>query len=297
MIRKEKITELLRGLSRYGSSQNGLDLQCRMLRQILQSYLPTEKHEHRTAVLIFSGLKCLDQHDWLQIQCGRVREEIESLIQLAHATADDAHREKLIIELMVKINLLAHAQFIGQELYSRASGFMLQVSTYMLSRISCGDEGNQPTVAPNGTVSTQLRLLRSVVDSVVGELTLCSKKASTAFFVPENQTLEAQVQWRTLGAIVEFGNMVIEQAVSLADLAINTMIIIGDLPPKDATFRKQWLSAYALTAATVAGACNSMVRDAFLTYGNIAELERQVPQGQPGPDDGPIPGPAGPRDN
>ncbi len=298
MFSKEKITDLMMvlSLSHRGSSHIELDSQGSALRQILKGF-QAEQHDHRTAVLINAGLKVLDQRDWLQIQCGDLSQQVTSLSGQVYATNDDTEKERLIIEALVKIKVLAHAQIIGNELLSRVNGFMLHASTFIVGNLSRGEEkvSNEAMGPHDGAVNAQLKMLRNVVDSIVGELSICSNEVSANYFVPEDQSFEGRVQVQTLREIIDFGKKVIAQAVSLADVSINTIAMIGDLSPKDAGVRKQWLLAYAMTAATVAGACNSMVRDAFMAYGSITEVEKQ---GHRAPSsDSPQPGPAGPRNN
>ncbi len=292
----ESISEILTSASRFSQSQNGLDSQCRMLRQIFEGCLPPEKQDHRTAVLILSGLKCLDQYDWLQIQCGDISQQIQSLIQQIYDADDDAQRKKLLIKLLVQVKVLAHAQMIGNEIYIRASEYMLQTNTFILARISRRDDdlmSFHSLPAQDAAVKDQLVLLRNVVDEITGELAICSNTVNSAY-AHEDDSLEAEVQFQSLRQIISFGIMVANHVSSLADVAINTIATTGSLPPKEARLRTQWLTAYAMTAATVAGACNSMVRDAFMAYGSITEVERQ---GHRAPSDSPQPGQGDPHNN
>jgi len=204
MISKGKISDVLTALSRYGLSQNGLDSQCRMLQQILNSLRPTDKYDHRTAVLIHAGLKCLDQRDWLQIQCGDLNAQISHLIAEAYGTDSDDHREKLLVEILAQVKLIAQAQIIGNELYVRASEYVLQANTFILSRLT-GDRELQEYVAPpEGIIADQLQGLRALVDSIIGDLAGASRFVNGPWFVQEDDSFESKVQARALTVIVAF---------------------------------------------------------------------------------------------
>lgn len=297
MITKGKVSEILTTLSRYSLSQNGLDSQCRMMQQIFKTLQTADKYDHRTMVLIYAGSKCLDQRDWLQIQCGDISAQISALIAEAQGTSDDNRREKLLIEILAQAKLIAQAQIIGNELYVLASEYLLQVQTFMLSSLSGEDAVNvseNHVAAPDRTINDQLQVLRSVVDSIIGELAGVSRFVNGPWFVQEDDSLESKVQERSLIAIVAFANKVASQAVGLADVAVASMPMIGQSKAKEMVMRKQWLVAYAMTAATVAGACNTMVSNGFMAYGNISVAENR---GQAGPSDGPAPRPAADRRN
>jgi len=171
---------------------------------------------------------------------------------------------------------------------------VLQANTFILSRLT-GDRELQEYVAPpEGIIADQLQGLRALVDSIIGDLAGASRFVNGPWFVQEDDSFESKVQARALTVIVAFAEKAAAYAVGLADIAVSSMPIFGKLKTPEAIMRKQWLLAYAMTAATMASACNSMVNNGFMAYGNISVLENR---GQAGPAQGPEPGPAGARRN
>lgn len=271
-----EISQILNVLMRFSMAQDGLDASSAELQTLFKKLQPTEPYEHRTVVVINAGLKCLDQRDWLQIKRGELKSEIFHLLHDGENEKDEHRRTDLLIETLAKVKVLGHSQLVGSELHQRASEYLLQADTHILSNLAVTratiESGNVPT---DDLLAEQLKALSDVVASLSRDLTAIHDSATgyALYISQSDQSFEAQVQSKALTGIVAFSKKVSERATNLCDVASNSFNHFDNRQPADALTSKQWLISYALTAATIIGACQAMVADAFIAYGNHAELK------------------------
>ncbi len=321
-----EISQILNVLMRFSMTQEGLDAPSAELQKLFKRLQPTERYEHRTAVVINAGIKCLDQRDWLQIKRGELKSEIFHLLHDAENEKDEQRQNELLIEALAKIKVLGHSQLLSTELNERASEYLLQADTHILSNITktraqlqamagadaaIDEEAMARAGAPSGETPSdktptdktpsdktpsdktpsdktpsdktpsdkilagQLNALSDVVASLGKDLSVIHDNANgyARYISQSDQSFEAQVQSQALAGIVAYSQKAAERATSLCDVASNSFYHFGNRQPADALTSKQWIIAYALTAATIIGACRAMVADAFVAYGNSAELK------------------------
>ncbi len=279
-----EISQILNVLMRFSMTQEGLDASSAELQKLFKRLQPTERYEHRTAVVINAGIKCLDQRDWLQIKRGELKSEIFHLLHDAENEKDEQRQNELLIEALAKIKVLGHSQLLSTELNERASEYLLQADTHILSNITKTRAQLQPMAGagvPSGEtpadkiLAGQLKALSDVVASLGKDLSVIHDNANgyARYISQSDQSFEAQVQSQALAGIVAYSQKAAERATSLCDVASNSFYHFGSRQPADALTSKQWIIAYALTAATIIGACRAMVADAFVAYGNSAELK------------------------
>jgi len=301
-----EISQILNVLMRFSMTQEGLDASSAELQKLFKRLQPTERYEHRTAVVINAGIKCLDLRDWLQIKRGEMKSEIFHLLHDAENEKDEQRQNELLIEALAKVKVLGHSQLLSTELNERASEYLLQADTHILSNLTktraqlqamAGADGalDEETTAgagvpsgkiPSGAIPSngipadeilagQLKALSDVVASLGKDLSVIHDNATgyARYISQSDQSFEAQVQSQALAGIVAYSQKAAERATSLCDVASNSFYHFGSRQPADALTSKQWIIAYALTAATIIGACRAMVADAFVAYGNSAELK------------------------
>lgn len=280
-----EISQILNVLMRFSMTQEGFDASSAELQKLFKRLQPTERYEHRTAVVINAGIKCLDQRDWLQIRRGEMKSEIFHLLHDAENEKDEQRQNELLIEALAKVKVLGHSQLLSTELNERASEYLLQADTHILSNLTktraqlqamAGTDGALDEEAPaDDILAGQLKALSDVVASLGKELSVIHDNATgyARYISQTDQSFEAQVQSQALAGIVAYSQKAAERATSLCDVASNSFYHFGSRQPADALTSKQWIIAYALTAATIIGACRAMVADAFVAYGNSAELK------------------------
>lgn len=280
-----EISQILNVLMRFSMTQEGLDASSAELQKLFKRLQPTERYEHRTVVVINAGIKCLDQRDWLQIKRGEMKSEIFHLLHDAENEKDKQRQNELLIEALAKVKVLGHSQLLSTELNERASEYLLQADTHILSNLTktraqlqamAGTDGALDEKAPADEIlAGQLKALSDVVASLGKDLSVIHDNATgyARYISQTDQSFEAQVQSQALAGIVAYSQKAAERATSLCDVASNSFYHFGSRQPADARTSKQWIIAYALTAATMIGACRAMVADAFVAYGNSAELK------------------------
>jgi hypothetical protein len=296
----KQILLVLNALARFCQTQASSSNDSLLLGKIFKSLEPTDQYSYRTGVLIHAGIKCLSQKDWIEIQCGHIVEEANRLILEAQSLdqagvcagspgADpaanperDSIREILIGQALVKIGVLNYAQMVSSELYNRAAEYMLKVSGYIVAEeMTAGSRGatsesaaGDSAAQPEG-ITAQLKQLHQIVDSIIGSLSLKSSRVSNGYYPSGELSFESRVQSETLSEVLAFGQTLINRAVSLSDISIDTATMLAAQDDQDSKNRRKWLVAYAMTAATTAGACDRMVEEAYLAFGNVLEIERQ----------------------
>ena len=278
-----EISQILNVLMRFSMTQEGLDASSSELQKLFKRLQPSERYEHRTAVVINAGIKCLDQRDWLQIKRGELKSEIFHLLHDAENEKDEQRQNVLIIEALAKVKVLGHSQLLSTELNERASEYLLQADTEILSNLTKKRAQLQATagaitskgIPADEILAAQLKALSEVVASLSKDLAIIHDHAAgyAQYIGQSDQSFEAQVQSQALAGIVAYSEKAAERATSLCDVAGNSFYHFGSRQPADALNSKQWIIAYALTAATIIGACHAMVTDALAAYGNSAELK------------------------
>lgn len=281
-----EISQILNVLMRFSMSQDGLDASSTELQKLFKKLQPTERYEHRTVVVISAGLKCLDQRDWLQIKRGELKSEIFHLLHNCENEKDEHRRTELLIETLVKVKVLGHSQLLSTELHQRASEYLLQANTHILSNFTKlrSASGTVPTadtitgkedpadassnIPLEETMAEQLKASSNIVAKLSKDLSAIHDSAFgiARYISQSDQSFEAQVQSKALAGIAAYSKEAAERATSLCDIASNSFCHFGNRQPTDALTSKQWLIAYSLTAATIIGACKAMVTDAFLAF-------------------------------
>ncbi|MDP3510769.1 MAG: hypothetical protein Q8T09_22570 [Candidatus Melainabacteria bacterium] len=290
-----EISQILNVLMRFSMTHEGLDASSAELQKLFKRLQPTARYEHRTTVVINAGIKFLDQRDWLQIRRGELKSEIFHLLHDAANEKDEQRQNELLIEALAKVKVLGHSQLLSTELNERASEYLLQADTHILSNLTktktqlqamAGAAAKLDEEATTGAIPSdeipsdeilagQLKALSDVVASRGKDLSVIHANATgyARYISQSDQSFEAQVQSQALAGIVAYSQKAAERASSLCDVASNSFYHFGNRQPADALTSKQWLIAYALTAATIIGACRAMVADAFVACGNSTELK------------------------
>lgn len=290
-----EISQILNVLMRFSMTQEGLDASSTELQKLFKRLQPSERYEHRTALVINAGIKCLDQRDWLQIKRGELKSEIFHLLHDAENEKDEQRQDLLLIEALAKVKVLGHSQLLSTKLNERASEHLLQADTQILSNLTKTRAQLQATAGADAAIdeeatagattskripvdeilAAQLKALSEVVASLSKDLSIIHDHAAgyARYIGQSDQSFEAQVQSQALAGIVAYSEKAAERATSLCEVASNSFYHFGSRQPADALNSKQWIIAYALTAATIIGACHAMVTDAFAAYGNSAELK------------------------
>lgn len=243
------------------------DLQSTRLKEIVTYLEPTERYEHRTAVILKACIKCLNERSWLEIRKGKLRSEICEQISEARTTEDYLVQRSLLIEVLAKAKVLGQTHLLSNELHHRASEFLLQGSTFILSHLSTyAENGNPPS---DSILAEQIVMLNKAVGSINSTVySLFDTVDSYAAYTSQGDSIEEQVQRKALAGIIAFGNEIANRAQALADIASNSLQQVGEVSPAKALARKQWAIAYAVAAATISGACKAMIHDSLLAYGN-----------------------------
>lgn len=281
-----EISQILNVLMRFSMAQDGLDASSAELQTLFKKLQPTERYEHRTVVVINAGLKCLDQRDWLQIQRGELKSEIFHLLHDGENEKDEQRQQELLIEALVKVKVLGHSQLLSTELHQRASEYLLQADTHILSNFTklrsasrtvhtadtiTGKEDPadaSSNVMLDEAMAEQLKALSNIVAKLGKDLSAIHDSATgiARYISQSDQSFEAQVHSKALTGIVALSKKVSERATNLCEVASNSFYHFGNRQPADTLISKQWLIAYSLTAATIIGACKAMVTDAFLAF-------------------------------
>ena len=293
-----EISQILNVLMRFSMAQDGLDASSAELQKLFKRLQPTARYEHRTAVIINAGLKCLDQRDWLQIKRGELKSEIFHLLHDGENEEDEQKQNELLIEALAKVKVFGHSQLLSTELHERASEFFLQADTQILSKLTKSRAKSRATlqaiagadsltdeeataeasssVPADEILAEQLKALSTVVKSIGSDLSAIHDSANgySRYISQADQSFEAQVQSKALAGIVAYSQKAAERATSLCDVASHSFYRCGNQQATEALGNTQWLIAYALTSATIIGACKAMVADAFVAYGNSAELKQ-----------------------
>lgn len=267
MQNKSKISEMLREVMRFCAGHQPQDEGTDDLRQILKNIQARPNNDHRTIVVSNAALKCLDEHAWLQIELQELRIK---LFYLAHDTencSDLVQREELMVEMLALTKLLGHIKLASNRLSEGSKELLLQAMTFVMAQ----SNAPQPGLPPDSTIAPQLKALNEVVASAQEHLAATAESATNnTLHNSSSDSYEDQVNRKALAALIAFAEKLLNRAVSLSEVAINTLPMFGTLSEDNAKAQKQWLLAYAMTAATIADASRNMLQEAVLSYGSVA---------------------------
>lgn len=288
----KQILLVLNALARFCQTQASSSNDSLLLGKIFKTLEPTDQYSFRTGVLIHAGLKCLSQKDWIEIQCGHIVEEANRLILEAQSLDQtgvcagspgsdpaanpgrDSVREILIGQALVKIGVLNYAQMVGNELYSRAAEYMLKASGYIVTE-TISDTTDLSDDEQSKLILSQVKEIQKVLDSIISNLSLKCSRVAGGYHPVGDRSFESRVQSETLNEVLAFSQTVIHRAIGLSDISVNTAVMLSAQHDEDSRNRRKWLVAYAMTAAIAAEACDKMMEEAFLAFGNVLEIERQ----------------------
>lgn len=271
MQNKSKISEMLREVMRFCAGHQPHDEGTDDLRQILKNIQARPNNDHRTIVVSNAALKCIDEHAWLQIELQELRIK---LFYLAHDTencSDLVQREELMVEMLALTKLLGHIKLASNRLSEGSKELLLQAMTFVMAQSNAPQPGLPPGLPPDSTIAPQLKALNEVVASAQEQLAATTESATNnTLHNGSSDTYEDQVNRKALAAVIAFAERMLNRAISLSEVAINTLPMFGTLSEDNDKAQKQWLLAYAMTAATIADACRNMLQEAALSYDSVA---------------------------
>lgn len=267
MQNKSKISEMLREVMRFCGGHQPHDEGTEELRQILKNIQARPNNDHRTIVVSNAALKCVDEHAWLQVELQELRIKLFFLAHDTENCSDLVQREELMVEMLALTKLLGHIKLASNRLSEGSKELLLQAMTFVMAQTDVQQNG----LPPDSTIAPQLKALNEVVASAQEHLAATAESAkNNMLHNGSTDNYEDQVNRKALAVLLAFAQKMLNRAVSLSEVAINTLPMFGTLSEDNAKAQKQWLIAYAMTAATIADACRNMLQEAALSYGSIA---------------------------
>ena len=273
MQNNSKISEILREIMRFCAAHQPND-HGEALRISLKTLQTRKGTDHRTIVVVNAALKCFDEQSWLQIETEKVRVKLFYAASDTENCKDLAEREQLMLDTLVQTKLLAHISMASNRVGEGVKEYLLQALTYILAQDTDQQEDTGTSPIPDdSTIAPQLQALNEVVSSAREKLTANIFIGQQIF--PANKTPEALTPAtfeylcasKSLAAVFAFAQQLLDRATSLSEVAVNTLPMFHNLSAEHTKAQKQWLLAYALAAATIADAADSLTEEALLSYG------------------------------
>jgi hypothetical protein len=267
MQNKSKISEMLREVMRFCGAHQTHDEGTEELRQILKNIQARPNNDHRTIVVSNAALKCIDEQAWLQIELQELRSKLFFLAHDTENCSDLVQREELMVEMLALTKLLGHIKLASNRLGEGSKELLLQAMTFVMAQ----NDEQQNSLPPDSTIAPQLKALNEVVASTQEHLAATAESATNnTLHNSSSDSYEDQVNRKALAVVIAFAEKLLNRAISLSEAAINTLPMFGTLSEDNAKAQKQWLIAYAMTAATIANASRNTLQEAVLSYGSAA---------------------------